>query len=50
MDGSVITWGWNPYGAIGDGTLTTRTAPAVMPGGPGAGAVAAGVLHSIVVR
>ena len=50
MDGSVITWGWNPYGAVGDGTLTTRTAPAVLPGGPGAGAVAAGVLHSIVVR
>lgn len=48
-DGSVLTWGWNGYGALGDGTLSAHAVPSVI-AGPGGGLVAAGAVHSVVVR
>jgi alpha-tubulin suppressor-like RCC1 family protein len=49
-DGSVYSWGWNGYGALGDGTTTARTVPTVIGGVSGAGAVAVGAVHSVIVR
>ena len=46
--GAVWTWGWNRYGALGDGTLTTRAQPAMLPGIT-AVAAASGGLHSLIV-
>ncbi len=30
-DGTVLAWGWNPRGELGDGTFTTRTSPVLVP-------------------
>jgi alpha-tubulin suppressor-like RCC1 family protein len=52
-DGSVLAWGLNDSGQLGDGTTTDRVAPAVVTGlGPGSGvvAVAAGYDHSLAVK
>ena len=49
-DGSVLSWGSNGSGQLGDGTLSQHTVPAPVPAlGPGAGvvAVAAGAAHSL---
>lgn len=48
IDGSVASWGWNPTGALGDGTLDTRTKPAVVPGAT-VQRVSAGALHTLFV-
>ena len=32
QDGSVLTWGWNGYGALGDGTLSAHAVPSVIAG------------------
>lgn len=47
-DGTVLTWGWNPYGALGDGTTTTRARPTAVAGVRGV-AVASGALHTLIV-
>jgi hypothetical protein len=41
-DGRVATWGHNDFGQLGDGTITDRYAPAVVPGLTGIIQVAAG--------
>ncbi len=49
-DGSVLSWGSNSSGQLGDGTLSQHSVPAPVPAlGPGAGviAVAAGAAHSL---
>jgi alpha-tubulin suppressor-like RCC1 family protein len=52
-DGTVLAWGSNSNGQIGDGTTTQRTTPEQVSGlGPGSGAVdiAAGDLHCLVLK
>ena len=31
-DGTVMTWGYNYYGQLGDGTTTSHSSPMVVPG------------------
>ena len=31
-DGTVMGWGWNPHGEVGDGTTTQRTTPVAVQG------------------
>jgi alpha-tubulin suppressor-like RCC1 family protein len=45
-DGSVVAWGDNRYGQLGDGTVTSRAAPGRVRV-PSAIAIAAGALHSL---
>ncbi len=45
-DGSVVTWGWNVLGQLGDGTTRDRWEIAPVPLPP-AIAVAGGALHSL---
>ena len=55
-DGSVVAWGNNSAGQLGDGTTTTRTTPVPVEGIGGAGtltgvvAVAGGGYHSLALR
>ena len=55
-DGTVVAWGSNHAGQLGDGTLTDRSAPVQVHGVGGVGilsgvvAIAAGGLHSLAVR
>ena len=46
-DGSVLAWGNNSYGELGDGTLTSRGLPLKVVGLSGATALAAGEQHSL---
>jgi alpha-tubulin suppressor-like RCC1 family protein len=51
IDGTVLAWGSNSNGQLGDGKTSQRTTPAQVSGlGPGSGAVeiAAGDLHALV--
>ena len=52
-DGSVVSWGLNDQGQLGDGTLTTRWAPVAVTGGVLAGkkvvAIRAGENHSLAL-
>ena len=32
VDGTLMAWGWNGYGQLGDGTTTSRATPAPVPG------------------
>ena len=51
-DGSVVAWGSNFGGQLGDGTTSQRTSPTAVSGlGPGSGvvAVAAGASHSVAL-
>ena len=44
--GTVYCWGWNEYGQLGDGTITTRLMPIAVSGLSAVKAVAAGGGHS----
>ena len=49
--GSVLAWGWNTYGQLGDGTTTgsSTTVPVDLPAGTHVTAVAAGGFHSLAL-
>lgn len=47
-DGSLLGWGWNDYGQVGDGTTITRVSPAYVM--TGVAAVASGGEHSIAMK
>ena len=49
-DGTVWTWGWNEYGALGDGTTTKRTKPVQVKGIKDVKAIAAGFYHTVAVK
>ena len=52
-DGTVLAWGDNEWGQLGDGTTTNRSTPVQVSGlGPGSGvvAVAAGLWHSLALK
>ena len=52
-DGTVLAWGLNANGQLGDGTLTRRLTPVPVSGlGPGSGveAIAAGITHSLALK
>jgi len=48
--GTVVAWGWNTYGQLGDGTLVDRSAPVPVAGLTGVRQVAAGGGHSLALR
>lgn len=48
-DGTVASWGYNFYGALGDGTTTQRTAPVAVNDLTGIAEVEAGEYHSVAV-
>jgi len=54
LDGSVLSWGWDVYGQLGDGsTGTSQRVPVAVRGlGPGSGikAVSAGGYHNLVAK
>lgn len=49
-DGSVLTWGRNEYGQLGDGYENERLTPAIIPGISQVAGVAAGSMHVLAVR
>ena len=55
-DGTVLAWGENSYGQLGDGTTTTRTAPVQVKGIGGTGsltgikAIAVGSWHTVALQ
>jgi alpha-tubulin suppressor-like RCC1 family protein len=49
-DGTVVAWGDNSYGQLGDGTTTKRFSPVVVPGLTGVVSVAAGGSHSLALK
>jgi alpha-tubulin suppressor-like RCC1 family protein len=49
-DGTVVAWGWNSSGQVGDGTQSQRLYPVVVAGLTGALGVAAGSIHSLATR
>src|SRR5665647_2508062 len=49
-DGTVVAWGSNFYGQMGDGTTTQRLSPVAVPGLTGVVAVSAGVSHTVAVK
>jgi len=49
-DGTVWTWGNNSNGQLGDGTNTSRSTPAQVPGLSGVVGIAAGFEHSLAVK
>ena len=48
-DGTVYCWGRNTRGQLGDGSLITRSTPAVVPGLEDVVSIAAGVVHTCAV-
>lgn len=52
-DGSVLAWGWNQFGHLGDGSTTLRSSPVLINGGALAGktvvAISAGEDHSMAL-
>jgi len=50
QDGTLLAWGANEEGQLGDGTKVDRTAPVQVPGLSGVVAAAAGESHTIVAR
>ena len=48
-DGTVWAWGWNAFGQLGDGTVTSRTRPMQVTGLPPIASIAAGTYHSLAV-
>lgn len=49
-DGTVLAWGANDYGQLGDGTITKRTSPMVVPGLTGVVALATGFATSMALH
>src|SRR5207247_2415651 len=52
-DGSVLAWGFNGNGELGDGTTTNRTTPVGVTGlgaGSGVVAISAGEAHSLALK
>ena len=47
--GSVLAWGWNGVGQLGDGSTATRLSPVAIPGLTGILKVAGGTLHSVAM-
>jgi alpha-tubulin suppressor-like RCC1 family protein len=45
-DGALLCWGSNATGQLGDGTLTTRTQPVLVPGVQSVSAVTTGLSHT----
>jgi alpha-tubulin suppressor-like RCC1 family protein len=48
-DGTVMAWGSNDDGQLGDGSTTTRLAPVTVPGLGRVGAISAGGTHSLAL-
>ena len=48
-DGTVLAWGSNRFGQVGDGTTVNRDRPVVVPGVRSAVSIAAGAYFSVVV-
>ncbi len=49
-NGTVLAWGYNVYGQLGDGTATQRLSPVPVPGLTGVVAVATGSFHSVALK
>lgn len=49
-DGTVVAWGNNGYGQLGDGTTTDRALPTPVKGLAGVKAIAAGTYHSLALK
>ena len=49
-NGSVVAWGYNNTGQLGDGTVTQRTTPVSINGIDGVTAVAAGYDHTLALK
>ncbi|MCC6629870.1 MAG: hypothetical protein IT340_21030 [Chloroflexi bacterium] len=49
-DGSVVAWGANSFGQLGDGTTTGKAFPVVVAGLSGVLAIAAGASHSLALK
>ena len=49
-DGSVVAWGYNTYGQLGNGTLVSSSIPVTVTGLGGVVAVAAGLDHSLALK
>jgi alpha-tubulin suppressor-like RCC1 family protein len=48
-DGSVLAWGWNSWGQLGNGTTTASAIPIPVPGLSDVVAIAAGASHSLAL-
>ncbi|MEA2686981.1 MAG: hypothetical protein QOE93_2176 [Actinomycetota bacterium] len=46
--GTVVGWGWNAYGQLGDGSLLDRLGPVAVAGLVGVTSISAGVAHDLV--
>ena len=46
-DGSLLAWGQNPYGEVGDGTTDPKISPTLVAGLPAVAAVAGGGYHAL---
>jgi alpha-tubulin suppressor-like RCC1 family protein len=49
-NGTLLTWGWNNVGQLGDGSLNSRSVPGPVLGLTGVTAIGAGGLHSLAVK
>ncbi|MBW7927619.1 MAG: RCC1 repeat-containing protein, partial [Fimbriimonadaceae bacterium] len=49
-NGTVVAWGSNSRGQLGDGTTSDRNVPAPVPGLDNVVAVAGGMFHSLALR
>ncbi len=49
-DGTVVTWGNNSYGQLGDGSMVQKSSPTAVPGLSGVTAIAAGYYHSVALK
>ena len=49
-DGSLMAWGKNSAGQLGDGTMTSRSIPVLVPGVTGLVAAACGEAHTVAVK
>ena len=49
-DGTVLTWGFNGFGQLGEGTATDRSSPVKVTGLTGVVALAAGEGHTVALK